>query len=191
MERNHPSSHPFDLFGLAMTGVVAGVLTGALTNLINGRVSPLYFVNIMGWSNDDFVWNMAIAQGIFEGVFFGIFLSLIFTTVVGIVSRASCPYRLGLRYLLAILLIALGGWVLGGLFAMGMAALSPEFYRNAFYKVPLDSSEMLKYAWVGGSIIGLQLFALLAVILVTVIFRANWRRENYSTSGVVNSIFVD
>lgn len=178
MGTNHPSSRFLSLFGLAITGVVAGVLTGALTNLINGRISPLYFVRIMGWENSDAVWRMAITQGIFEGVFFGILLSLIFTTVVGTVSRAFCPYRLGLCYLLIILLVALGGWALGGFFAIGLAALSPEFYRSAFYGVPFDRIEMLRYAWVGGSISGLQLTAFVTVIIVSVIFRSHWYKRN-------------
>ncbi len=178
METNSSSSRPLHLFCLATTGVVAGVLMGAFTNAVNGRISPLYFVNIMGWPKDDSVWRAAIAQGIFEGLIFGIVLSFIFTTVVGIVSRASCPYRLGLGYLFVIIVVALGGWVLGGLFAMGLAVLSPEFYRSAFYGVPLNSGEMLKYAWVGGSIIGLQLFAFLAVIFISIIFRSQWRKRS-------------
>jgi hypothetical protein len=64
---------------------------------------------------------------------------------------------------------------------MGLAVLSPEFYRRAFIGVPEEFGSMLKYAWVGGSIWGLELGGLLSVVLGLVVLRGNWLR---SRSGV-------
>jgi hypothetical protein len=55
---------PFLTLIVAILG--AGVL-GAVTNFINGRVSPLYFRNIMRWNDVSDIPRAAIAQGIFEG----------------------------------------------------------------------------------------------------------------------------
>ena len=176
-EKHLDSARPLDLFGLAATGVLAGAAIGAFTNLVNGLVSPTYFVNIMRWQDVNNVWRASIAQGIFEGLIFGAILSLIFTSVVGFVSKASCPYSVAVRHLIGILGAALVCWVLGGLATMGLATLSPEFYRNAFIGVPRDTGEMLKYAWVGGSISGIQIGGFLCVILASVLFRAKWRRQ--------------
>ena len=56
--------------------------------------------------------------------------------VVGIVTKARCPYRFAAVYLLSIGIFALVCWVLGGLLAIGLASLSPDFYRHAFRGVP-------------------------------------------------------
>ena len=68
-------------------------------------------------------------------------------------------------------------WVLGGLIAMGLAALSPEFYRRAFIGVPQEFGPMLRYAWVGGSIWGAEFGGLLSLAIGLVLFRAKWRRH--------------
>lgn len=170
-------ARPIDLIGLAITGVFACVFMGGISNIVNGLVSPTYFVNIMRWHDVDNVWRAAIDQGMLEGLVCGILLSLIFTSVVGFVSKATCPYSVGVRYILGILGAALVCWVAGGLFAMGLAMLSPKFYRTAFISVPQDTGEMLKYAWVGGSITGLQLGGFACVLLASFVFRAKWHRR--------------
>jgi hypothetical protein len=168
---------PFALFATAITGVlVSGVLGGA-TNAINGWVSPRYFVTILHWHNVENVWQASIAQGIFEGLLFGIFFSLLFATVTGIITRDSCTYGFAVRHMLGIVAGALACWVIGGLAAMGLAALSPDFYRRAFIGVPEDFGEMMAYAWVGGSIWGLEFGGLVCVILGLVVLRANWRKK--------------
>lgn len=171
------SSRPINLVGLAFTGIFASTVIGAVTNLINGLISPIYFVNIMGWQNINNVWRASVVQVILEGLLFGAILSLIFISVVGFVSNVSCPYALGIRYLLGILGAVTLCWVLGGLPTMGLAALSPEFYRNAIIGVPRDTSAMLKYAWVGGSISGLQIGSLFCVVLASLLFRAKWTNQ--------------
>ena len=60
---------------------------------------------------------------------------------------------------------------------MGLATLSPEFYRSAFVGVPNEFGPMLRYAWVGGSIWGAEFGGLVSVVVGLVILRANWRRQ--------------
>lgn len=168
--------HPLALVGLAVTGIVSGAALGALTNSINGWISPLYFRNIFRWDDVEDVWRASIAQGIIEGLLFGLFLSLVFVIVVGTVSKARCDYRFGVTVLLAIVAAALVCWVIGGLLGMGLAILSPEFYRHAFRGVPQDSAEMLRYAWVGGSIMGIQFGGFALTILGSFLFYAKWQK---------------
>ena len=175
-ERTH-QHRPFALVGLAVTGIVAGGVLGALTNSINGWVSPLYFRNILRWHDVEDVWRASIAQGIFEGLLFGIFLSLVFVIVAGIVSKARCTYLFGATVLLAVVVAALICWVIGGLLGMGLATLSPEFYRHAFRGVPQDFAEMLRYAWVGGSIWGIEFGGFVVMILGSFVFYARWQRR--------------
>ena len=60
---------------------------------------------------------------------------------------------------------------------MALAAVFPRFYRGVFIGVPDDFTEMLRYAWVGGSIWGAQPGGLLCTILGVIYLRTNWRRE--------------
>ena len=172
-----PPVRPLALFGVAVTGVFASAGLGAVTNAVNGWVSPLYFVTIMRWRGVEDVWRASIAQGIFEGLCFGVFFSLVFTAGVGIITRASCSYGFAVRHLFGIVAGAFVCWVIGGLSAMGLASLSPEFYRRAFIGVPEEFGPMLAYAWVGGSIWGVQLGGLVSVALGLVVLRGNWRRS--------------
>ena len=181
--RDHERSRPSAMIGLAFTGVLLGAAFGALTNSINGWISPLYFRNIMRWQDVTDIWRASIAQGILEGLMFGLAFSVIFVAVVGIVTKARCPYRLSATYLLSIAAGAVLCWGLGGLIAMGLATLSPEFYRHAFRGVPEDFPEMLRYAWVGGSIWGLEFGGLASVIVGAVLFRAKWRSLNEDANG--------
>jgi hypothetical protein len=158
-------SRPGALIGLAFSGVLLGAILGALTNGINGRVSPLYFLSVMRWDDVENIWRASIAQGILEGIMFGLAFAVIFTAVVGIVSKARSPYGLAAIHLVLIAVAALVCWALGGVVAVGLAALSPEFYRHTFRGVPEDFGSMLRYACVGGSIWGIQFGGLASVIV--------------------------
>lgn len=176
-------ARPLDLAGIAITGIVGCVFLGATTNSINGLVSPTYFVNILRWHNVENVWRASIAQGIFEGLVFGVLFSLLFTAVTGIITKAACTYRFALRHLLWVLVGPYVCWAVGGVLAMGLAFLSPEFYRQAFIGVPEEVGAMLRYAWVGGSILGVQLGGLVCIVVGLIWLRANWRREVGKGSG--------
>jgi hypothetical protein len=170
------NSKAVNLISIAVSCVLLGGVLGGITNAVNGAVSPLYYETIMRWSDVD-THTASIAQGIFEGLLFGAFVSVVFTSVVGIVTRGTCPYAYAMKSLLLIALTALGFWVLGGLLAMGLAAISPDFYRNTFIGVPSSVPAMLRYAWVGGSIWGAEIGAVLATIIGAIIFRNQWIEE--------------
>jgi hypothetical protein len=174
---------PFALVGLAVTGVFTGAVLGALTNSINGWVSPLYFRNILRWHDVEDIWRASIAQGIFEGLLFGLFLAMVFATVVGCVSKARCSYQFGVVVLLFVAVAALICWVFGGLLGMGLATLSPEFYRHAFVSTPEDGNEMLRYAWVGGSVWGIEFGGFALTILGSFLFYARWQRRVRHNDG--------
>ncbi|WP_020475706.1 hypothetical protein [Zavarzinella formosa] len=175
---------PLTLFGIAVTGVFASAALGAVTNAVNGLVSPLYFVTIMRWRGVEDVWRASIAQGIFKGLCFGVFFSLVFTAGAGVFTRASCPFAFAARHLAGIVAGAFVCWAIGGMAAMGLATLSPEFYRRAFIGVPEETGPMLAYAWVGGSIWGVQLGGLVSVVLGLVVLRSNWRRSRQAEQSV-------
>ncbi|MBN2292026.1 MAG: hypothetical protein JXM70_06345 [Pirellulales bacterium] len=179
------TTRPGATTGFVLTGVGLGACLGALTNAVSGRISPTYFRNVMRWEEINDIPRAAIAQGIFEGILFGLAFSIIFVIVVGIVARARCPYWLGVKYLLFTVAAALVCWMLGGLTAMGLAALSPELFQNAFRGVPDEFGGMIRYAWVGGSIQGLTLGGLAGIVVAAVLFRAKWRTmvEEHSTGA--------
>ncbi|MGD0091121.1 MAG: hypothetical protein ABSE73_14480 [Planctomycetota bacterium] len=168
---------PLALAGAALSGILASGFLGGTTNAINGWVSPGYFVTILHWRGVQDVWRASIAQGIFEGLLFGVLFSVVFTVATGIITGARCSFWFALKHWLGILGGAYVCWALGGLAAMGLATLSPEFYRRAFIGVPEEFGPMLRYAWVGGSICGAELGGLVSVVVGLLILRANWRRQ--------------
>ena len=167
---------PVALVLIAATAIGSGVVIGASTNAINGVVSPLYFRNIMRWHDIEDIWRASIAQGIFEGLIYGVTFSVVFTLVVGLVSRVRCSFNFAFQHMFVIILAIYCCWAVGGLVAMGLATLSPEFYRNAFIGVPDDFAPMLRYAWVGGSIWGAMFGGLLALVIGSVVFAIRWGR---------------
>jgi hypothetical protein len=168
---------PLTLAAIAICGVLASAFLGGTTNAVNGAVSQTYFVTILGWRGVEDVWRASIAQGVFEGLLFGVFFSLLFAVVTGIITGASCTFGFAFKHLLRIVAGAYVCWTLGGVAAIGLATLSPEFYRGAFIGVPEEFGQMLRYAWVGGSIWGVEFGGLVSVVVGLVILRANWRRQ--------------
>jgi hypothetical protein len=168
---------PLTLIGLAACGVLASAFLGGTTNAVNGYVSPTYFINVLGWKSIADVWSASIAQGILEGFLFGVFFSLVFTVGTGIITEGACPFGFAFKHLLGILAGVYVCWALGGLAGMGLAALSPEFFRQTFIGVPATIGPMIAYAWVGGSIWGAEIGGLVSVVIGLVLLRNNWRRR--------------
>src|SRR5262245_52669924 len=158
-------TRPLALAGTAVCGALASGLLGGTTNAINGWVSPTYFVTILRWHGVEDVWRASIAQGVYEGLMFGVFFSLVFTVTTGLITGASCSFGFAFRHLLGVLAGAYVCWALGGLAALGLVTLSPEFYQRTFIGVPDAPGPRLRYAWVGGSIWGAELGGLVAVIV--------------------------
>lgn len=177
MDETTPQPRPILLFLTAILAIVAGGTLGAITNAVNGLVSSTYFVTIMHWYDVENVWRAAIAQGILEGLIYGFVFAFIYTLVIGLVTKARANLGFAIRPLLLSMGIALVCWCIGGVLAAALAALSPEFYRRTFIGVPSEFNEMLKYAWVGGSIWGAMFGAVLAVVIACLMAAANWRRQ--------------
>ena len=174
---------PVDLLLTAATAIVGGAVIGGSTNAINAVVSPLYFRNIMQWQDVEDIWRASVAQGIFEGLLYGILYSVVFTFMVGLMSRERCPFKFAFRQMLVILLAIYVCWAIGGLMAMGLATLSPEFFRKAFIGVPDEFVSMLRYAWVGGSIWGAMFGGLLAVVISSASFVVRSRGFPHQAAG--------
>jgi len=176
-------ARPLSLVGVGVGAILAGTLVGASTNAINGAVSPTYFINIMGWQYVSNVWLASILQGVFEGSIVGLLFSAILTTSIGIVTRGTCECGHGLRWLGYMVLAIFGTWTIGGMCGVALAALSPSFFQNTFIGVPSDHTQMLRFAWVGGSIWGAEFGGFAIVVVGLVLFRLSWRRMLKRESG--------
>ena len=174
-EKNKQSNFQ-TIFLVALTCVLTGGFIGATTNMINGAVSPYYFKAVMYWDFQD-IWTASVAQGILEGLLYGVIFSVIFTTGFGLVTKGQASYSFAFRQLLKIIAIVFTCWTIGGLFAMFLATLSPDFYKSHFPYTPTDKTEMLKFAWVGGSIWGGMIGGLLSAILGVVDTKNSWLKE--------------
>lgn len=144
--------------------LTAGAFIGSSTNAINGWISPLYFRNIMGWDFEN-IWNACVAQGIFEGLLYGMLFAIVFVITFITITKASAPFTYIIKQLLKLMGIIYMCWVIGGILAVALAAISPEFYRSTFQLVPNQFDAMLGYAWVGGSIWGAIFGSLVGVVL--------------------------
>jgi hypothetical protein len=173
--RPAPSAGPFA--ATVITGVLAGGMFGGVVNMINGIVSPRYFVAVLNWRNVDDVWSAVVAQGVFEGLLFGLFFSTVFAAATGIITRAACSFRFCVRHLLGIVAAIAVCWFLGGLAGVGLAALSRDFFEMTFhYGSGVGAVNLLRFAWVGGSIWGAELGGLASLIVGIVVLRAHWHR---------------
>ena len=160
---------------LWITAIIGAAFLGLVTNAINAQVSDLYFRTILGWQNVADIKRAIVAQGVFEGLICGLILSTLFLSVVAFVSKARCDYSLGLRYIVGLLATAFILWAVGGVLAVSLVSLSPEFYRSHFIGVPESTSDRIRYAWVGGSIWGVQFGGAAATFIFMALFRARWR----------------
>lgn len=162
------------IFLVALTCILMGGFVGAATNMINGAISPYYFRSVMFWDFQD-IWTASVAQGVLEGLMYGVILAIIFTVGFGLLTKGEASYGFAFRQLARIVAIVLSCWAIGGVLAMLLAALSPGFYRSHFSYMPSERMEMLKFAWVGGSIWGEIIGGFLSAILGLVVIKNSWK----------------
>ncbi len=179
METNNKQFSLLRILLVALTCICAGGFIGAITNMINGFVSPFYFQAIMNWDFTN-IWVASVAQGIFEGLVYGVIFSIIFTTGFAIITKGQAPFKFAFKQLLKIIGIVFICWIIGGLLAMFLATLSPDFYKSHFPMTPTDKIGMIKFAWVGGSIWGGMIGSLISAILAVVVIKSNWRKDSLS-----------
>jgi hypothetical protein len=164
-----------DVLLLWPTGILAGIVSGALMNALNGWISTFYFYAVLHIASWPEVWYGAIEQGSKEGFWFGVFFSTIFTIVVAVISRMQCPYSLGLRALLRsvslILAVAAAGGITGVLFSLLRMPLGLPLTLGLEYLIV----EALRFYWVLGCILGIYFGGMIAVIAGCIWFSADWR----------------
>lgn len=170
-------SNNINIILIAITCIALGAIIGLFTNMINGVISPLYFINIMQWHDIDNIWSAIITQGFIEGLIYGGIFAVIFTVVV-VTTKPICSYSYAVKFLMRIGVTILSFWFLGGVIATILASLSPEFYQKTFIGVPEAHTQMLKYAWVGGSIWGGMFGGFFAAIIGSLIFKNKWQKQN-------------
>jgi hypothetical protein len=174
-EKKNPSNLK-TIFIVALTCIFLGGFIGASTNMINGIISPFYFKVVLHWEFNE-IWIAIVCQGIFEGLLYGIVFSFIFTTGFGIITKGQAPISFAHKQLLKIIAIIFSCWVIGGLLAIILATLSPDFYKSHFPYSPIEKTEMLKFAWVGGSIWGEMIGGIFSAILGVVLTKNSWSKE--------------
>jgi hypothetical protein len=177
-------------FVTLVVAILAGGVLGALTNFINGRVSALYFQNIMRWNDVSDIARAAVAEGIFEGLICGLVFGTIFVVAFSIISRLRFGIAEALSYLGFWIGSAFLAWCLGGVLGILLAWVSPDSYRHAFIGVPQDFSSMLRYAWVGGSIWGVQFGGFALLVLWIVVFALRWK-ANKSVQATATGAVAD
>lgn len=169
-------ARPLEILALLPVGILCGVLMGAVTNAINGVVSPAYF-SLLFWdwkAQDDFeLWRFTIEQGMLEGSVFGAVFSLILMFGIAFISKLRCPFRPGFIVLLKVMAFSLMFWIVGGFNGALLAQFLPQFSNLGLLFNP---GEALRFAWVAGSIWGVYIGSLLSTIGAFVSFAAKWRR---------------
>ena len=176
MQADYKETNFLTIFFVAATCVITGGLIGAVTNMVNGAISPYYYQAVMYWDFPE-IWTAAIAQGILEGLLYGVIFSLIFTVTFGLVTKGQGTYMFAFRQLVKLTLIVVVCWVIGGLFAILLVNLSPAFYKSHFPLTPRDRPNMSKFAWVGGSIWGGMIGGLISAVMAIVMIKNSWRQN--------------
>lgn len=179
-------ARPMALAGVAMATAVSGTVIGGSTNAINAIVSPVYFVHATIQprlvAN---VWKAIIQQGALDGSVTGAVFAFFLAGTIAVVTRTTCTYGYGMAWLGRIVLAVYGWWIVGGIFGVASAKLVPDVFQNIFIfrGVPTDPAQMLRFAWVVGSVLGIRCGAPLSVIAGLVAFRKDWHRMIESKSG--------
>jgi hypothetical protein len=155
---------------------------GMIMNMINSAVRAEYFIKILRWENVKDISSAAIAQGMYQGIIEGSFFSLLFSCVYVISNKAELALASTIKWIVCMGIAAFALWAIGGIIAVALAMLSPEFYRQSFIGVPDEFGAMLRYAWVGGSIWG-GTFGGIAVMAIGAIMFRNANRQGKEKKG--------
>lgn len=161
---------------VTLSCIFLGTSIGAITNMVNASVSPYYFQSVMRWNFTN-IWGASVAQGIFEGTIYGIIFSFVFSWAFYAITKNQASYSFAFQQLYKICLFILVCWALGGLLAVLLASLSAEFFVNAFPLAPNSGADLLKFAWVGGSIWGSMAGSILGCLLGIFVTKNEWAKQ--------------
>jgi hypothetical protein len=145
-------------------GVGGGAVLGAMTNAINGAVSPQFFRNVMGWDNSN-IWLSAVGQGMLEGSLYGFGYAVLFNLIIGTLSRRRCRFPTALRYAGLVFGLSTICWFLGGAFGVAINEWLPQ----------VSAVRGGGYAWVKYSILGIVRGGLASVFLACAIYALRHR----------------
>jgi hypothetical protein len=165
------------MLALLIVGVAGGAALGALTNSVNGALSPQYFRDVMDWYGSN-IWTSAVGQGALEGVIYGLAYAVIFIGIIATASRRRCRFQIALRYAGVTFALALAFWLLGGAVAVAFAWLCPNLCDPDFFGDHFTWPALGYYAWVRGSIWGVVYGGLCSVFLTNAIYAFRHRRAN-------------
>ncbi|MEQ8789689.1 MAG: hypothetical protein RIC55_25565 [Pirellulaceae bacterium] len=165
-------------------GLAGGATFGALTNCINGALSPQYFRDVMDWYGPN-IWLSAVGQGVLEGICYGLVYAIIFVVLIAAVSRRRCHFHTAVRYARHTFSLALGFWLLGGTIAVGFAWLLPHLCDPRFFGNQIAWPAIARYAWVRGSIWGEIYGGLTSVFLTNAIYAIRHRPADLIESDSV------
>lgn len=157
-----------------MLAPACGALLGAVMNAINGRVSADYFAIVMSWD-----WaaapSRAILQGVLEGCAAGLLFAIGLLIIIAASTAMCCPAGLAVRALATALVIVAICWLIGGVSGVILARIRPRLWGSFFIGVPLRVN-LVRFAWVGGSIWGAYGGMLIGLIVAGVSLHLRWRR---------------
>jgi hypothetical protein len=158
-------------------GLAAGVSLGAVTNLVNGAVSPFYFWAVMRWRVSE-IWYLAVLQGMLEGGLLGLFFGVVVAISFAASTRLFGTLPLAIGALVRAVLVALCCWAVGGLLGLFLTSLSMDFWypKGGLYSTS-TMSQRLGYSWVGGSIWGAYAGTPAGAIFACVWLHLKWKRR--------------
>lgn len=165
------------MFALLVVGVAGGAALGALTNSVNGALSPQYFRDVMGWYGAN-IWASAVGQGALEGVIYGLAYGVIFIGIIAVASLRRCRFQIALRYVGVTFALAFAFWLIGGAIAVAFAWLFPNLCDSRFFGDDFTWPALGFYAWVRGSIWGAVCGGVCSVFLTNLIYAFRHRRAN-------------
>jgi hypothetical protein len=132
---------------------IGGVSLGAITNSINGYISPEYFRGVMGWHTRH-IWAAAVGQGAVEGLIYAIFSTALLIGLTLTLTRCELTTRNLVRLQLSAFFVVSILWVAGGLTAVVVARYFPHKCAPRYFGYSTVWPEAGYYAWVRGSIWG-------------------------------------
>src|SRR6476646_6358587 len=106
-----------------------GIAVGALTNIINVRISPIYYALLMDWNLEE-TPTLAIGQGMLEGGGLGTAVGLLLAVSVIASTGCRCPTRLAISRAFRAVGIAVICWILGGIAGISLETLDRDLFRQ-------------------------------------------------------------
>jgi len=153
-------------------GVGGGALLGGATNVINGAISPEYFLDhrMLFWKDWDHIRLCAVVEGIIEGAGLGSVYAAAFVALTWAVAARRCHFSAAVGYIRTCILIALGAWIAGGVCGLAYAYVWPfDFQVRTPPRFFLESLAA-RYEWVHGSILAVYFGCVVPIAAVIIYF---------------------